>query len=87
MITVLRGLLDMPVLYLSKHIIDHKSDYYRLLRRVTESGDWEPWVLYMLEAVEETAVFARQRVLAIRDPMDETTEFAKVFPAGPIQRN
>ena len=38
---VLTGLLDVPVLYLSKFIIDHRSEYYRRLRGVTESGDWE----------------------------------------------
>jgi Fic family protein len=77
---VQRGLLDMPVLYLSKFIIDHKNDYYQLLRGVTEREEWEPWVLYMLEAVEETAVFTRERILAIRDLMDETGEVAKTLP-------
>ncbi len=74
------GLLGMPVLYLSKFIIDHRRDYYRCLRGVTESGDWEPWILYMLEAVEETADFTRRRILAIRDLMAETVELAKVLP-------
>lgn len=49
------GLLDIPVLYLSRHITRTKGDYYRLLQHVRISGDWEPWVLYMLEAVAETA--------------------------------
>ncbi|MCU0990114.1 MAG: Fic family protein, partial [Xanthomonadales bacterium] len=44
------GLLDIPVLYLSRYIIDHKAEYYGRLRRVTESGDWEGWLLYMLTA-------------------------------------
>lgn len=38
---VFKGLLDLPVLYLSKYIIDHRADYYRLLRGVTYSGEWE----------------------------------------------
>ncbi len=71
---VLHGLLDLPVLYLSKAIIEQKSDYYRLLRQVTEKGKWEPWILYMLEAVEKTAVFTRNRILAIRELMKETIE-------------
>lgn len=74
---VLHGLLDLPVLYLSKAIIERKNDYYRLLRQVTEKQKWEPWVLYMLQAVEETAVFTRERILAIRELMNETMEKAR----------
>lgn len=48
-------LLSLPVLYLSRYIIRHKTDYYRLLQLVRESGQWEPWILYMLEAVAQTA--------------------------------
>ena len=74
---VFRELLDLPVLYLSKYIIEHKNDYYRLLREVTEESLWEPWILYMLDAVEQTALFTRKRILAIRDLMTETLELAK----------
>jgi Fic family protein len=74
---VLTGLLDLPVLYLSKSIIEHKNDYYRLLRQVTENGLWEPWILFMLKAIEETAVFTRARILAIRGLMTETMETAR----------
>ena len=52
---VREGLLDIPVLYLSSHIVRTKADYYRLLQTVREQDRWEEWVLYMLEAVEETA--------------------------------
>lgn len=45
---VSQGLLDLPVLFLSKYIIEHKSDYYRSIREVTEIGAWENWVMYML---------------------------------------
>ncbi len=48
-------LLDIPVLYLSKYIIVFRSEYYRLLQHVRNTGDWEPWILYILEAVEVTA--------------------------------
>jgi Fic family protein len=70
-------LLDLPVLYLSKSIIERKNDYYRLLRQVTEKDAWEPWLLFMLKAVEETAVFTRERIQTIRGLMDETTQTAK----------
>jgi Fic family protein len=48
-------LLDTPVLYLSRHIIRTKADYYRLLQAVRDGDAWEEWVMYMLTAVEETA--------------------------------
>jgi Fic family protein len=48
-------LLDIPVLYLSRHIVRTKGDYYRLLQAVRDDERWEEWVLYMLEAVERTA--------------------------------
>lgn len=52
---VKEGLLDIPVLYLSSHIVRTKADYYRLLQTVRENDAWEDWVLYMLGAVEQTA--------------------------------
>jgi len=52
---VVKGLLDIPILYLSRYIIRNKSEYYRLLRTIDTSGDWEPWILYMLHGVETTA--------------------------------
>ncbi|MHB2153728.1 Fic family protein [Calditrichota bacterium GD2] len=74
---VQQGLLELPVLYLSKAIIERKGDYYRLLREVTENGQWEPWILFMLQAIEETADFTRRRILAIRELMDEVEEEVK----------
>ncbi len=74
---ILHGLLDLPVLYLSKAIIERKNDYYRLLRQVTKENRWEPWILYMLASVEETATFTRERILAIRNLMLETMEKAR----------
>lgn len=56
---VQKGLLDIPVLYLSRHIVRTKPDYYRLLQAVREQADapavWEEWVLYLLTAIEQTA--------------------------------
>lgn len=49
------GLLTLPVLYMSRHIVRTKSDYYRLLQSVRDAGTWEEWVLYMLSAVAESA--------------------------------
>lgn len=53
---VQKGLLHLPVLYLSRYIIQHKADYYRLLQIVRDTGEWEEWILYMLNGVEQTAV-------------------------------
>ena len=50
-----KNLLDLPVLYLSRYIIKHKNDYYRLLQSVRQTGEWEAWILYMLDSVEQTA--------------------------------
>ena len=58
-------LLDLPVLYLSKYILDFKNEYYRLLREVTEQGNWQEWILYMLEGVKQTSVLTLSKVNAI----------------------
>ena len=81
---VFQGLLDLPVLYLSKFVIDRKNEYYRLLRQVTKKREWEPWILYMLDAVEETAAFTRKRILDIRDLMAETMEVANETLPGRV---
>ncbi len=68
------GLLEIPVLYLSRFIIQHKADYYRLLRAVTEKGDWEAWLLSILQGLEETAEWTTDRIRAIRDLLEATAE-------------
>ena len=63
---VKEGLLDIPVLYLSQHIVRNKRAYYDLLQRVRVDDVWEDWVLYMLEAVEVTAGRTLRTVQAIK---------------------
>ena len=63
---VKEGLLDIPVLYLSQHIVRHKADYYRLLQTVRDEDTWEDWVLYLLAAVEQTAGQTIHTVQAIK---------------------
>ncbi len=63
---VKEGLLDIPVLYLSNYIVRTKDDYYRLLQTVREDDRWEDWVLYMLEAVEQTAMQTIITIQAIK---------------------
>lgn len=69
-----QGLLEIPVLYLSRHIIQNKRRYYELLLAVTAKASWEPWILFMLEAVRETAEWSTAKIRAIRDLLDQTAE-------------
>lgn len=69
-----KGLLDIPVLYLSRYIIEHKNDYYRLLRAVTEQGAWEEWILFMLDAIELTALSTYHRIWKIKILLEDTAE-------------
>jgi Fic family protein len=52
---VMRGLLDSPILYLSKYILSTKEDYYRLLNDIHNKGNWEEWILYILKGIQETS--------------------------------
>lgn len=63
------GLLEIPILYLSRYITRTKADYYRLLQAVRRDGAWEEWVLYMLEGVAETAQTTLSLVEGIREQM------------------
>jgi Fic family protein len=78
---VAKGLLDIPILYLSRYIISNKMEYYRLLQEVRNTGDWERWILYMLEGVETTA---RQTIWLIQSikkiMMDHKHRIRKELP-------
>lgn len=78
LVLIQAGLLDIPTLYLSRHIVRTKGDYYRLLQGVTTRGDWEPWLIYILTAVETTATWTNAKIRAIRDLMANTSEYAKI---------
>lgn len=62
---VQQNLLPQPVLYLSSYIIDHKQDYYRLLREVTEKKNWHDWIMFMSTAIEQTAKFTMNKIREI----------------------
>jgi Fic family protein len=70
-----QGLLDQPILYLSRYIIGHKADYYRLLLEVTTDGTWEPWILYMLDGIEDTCLWTTDKIRSIRELMRHTAQF------------
>jgi cell filamentation protein, protein adenylyltransferase len=81
---IMNGLLEIPILFLSRFIIENKAQYYRSLRTVTEHGDWEAWLLYMLEAIEQTARATTQKILAIHDLLADTREKAKAALPKPV---
>jgi Fic family protein len=72
------GLLTLPILYLSRYIIHHKSDYYRLLLNVTMDQSWEEWMLYILKGVEETALWTTAKIGAIRSLSANTVEHVRM---------
>jgi Fic family protein len=65
------GLLRLPVLYLSRYIIDTKNDYYRLPLAVTAESAWEDWVLYVLAGIELTSRYTLRKIAAIRTLQDD----------------
>ena len=69
---VLKKLLDTPILYLSRYIISHKGDYYRNLQAVRERGDWESFILFMLDAVIATAQMTADTVTKITEAQRNT---------------
>jgi Fic family protein len=71
------GLLSLPILYLSRYIIQHKSDYYRLLQGVTREETWDEWIVYLLKGVEETAAWTTAKIEAIRSLASHTTEYVR----------
>ena len=72
-----QGLLDTPILYLSRHIIMHKGDYYRMLLDVTAKQAWGPWVMFMLEGVEQTCIWTTDKIKAIRELMQHTSQYVQ----------
>ena len=71
-------LLTLPILYLSRYIIAHKRDYYRLLLAVTKAQDWEPWVMFMLKGVEETALWTIEKISSIKKLQEDTVFYLKL---------
>jgi len=70
---ILKDLLDIPILYLSRYIIQNKSDYYRLLQEVRTEDKMEEWILYMLDGVEKTSLETIELVENISLLMEKTT--------------
>lgn len=76
-----QGLLDLPVLYLSRAILRQRADYYRLLNAVRTDGAWEAWSLFMIAAVGETARWTTAKIAALRQLIDKTaTQVSREAP-------
>ncbi len=67
-----KNLLELPVLYLSRYIIENKSSYYLLIRTVTEKNEWTPWILYMLNGMSSTARNTVEKITEIKDLLEST---------------
>lgn len=74
---ILKDLLDIPILYLSRYIIEHKSDYYRLLQEVRTEDKLQEWVLFMIDGVEQTSLETIELIESIYTLMEKTTDEVK----------
>lgn len=75
-----KGYLDIPVLYLSRFIIQNKDNYYQFLQDVRDSNNWEQWVLFMLEGVRITSLDTIGVIRQIKVLMSEYKTFLRKFP-------
>jgi Fic family protein len=74
---VMKGLLDLPILYLSSYIIKEKKEYYRLLKEIRDNDNWEDWIYYILNGIEETADQTRILITKIKELFESTIEKIK----------
>ena len=72
-----RGLLDIPILFLSRYILDHKDDYYSGLMGISQRGNWKNWLLFMLRAIEYTSKITFQKINDIVSAKDSILEYIK----------
>jgi Fic family protein len=67
-------LITLPILYLSRYIVQHKAEYYALLNGVTKDGDWHSWIIYLLSATTEMASWTTAKIAAVRSLIELTSE-------------
>lgn len=72
-----QNLLTIPILYLSRYIIVNKNNYYKYLLNVTLLEEWEIWIIYMLNAIEETSKWTTQKIKSIIHLTEETRRYVK----------
>ncbi len=81
---VKEGLLNLPILYISRYINDNKAEYYRLLQKVRTENAWEEWIIYILDGVEKTSLQAIKIIEGIKNLMQShkeriRTELPKIY--------
>ncbi len=74
-----KGLLNAPILYLSQYIIRNKQNYYKLLQNITLHNEWESWILFMLDAVEQTSKWIVDKIYTIQKLRLEIQEYIKKY--------
>nr|WP_280113289.1 Fic/DOC family N-terminal domain-containing protein [Salinispira pacifica] len=74
---ILNGYLEIPILYLSSYIIRNKKRYYELLLKVTQTNEWEEWIVFILKGIELTATDTIKKIRKIRSSLDSTIELIK----------
>jgi Fic family protein len=72
-----KGLLDVPILFLSRYILDHKDDYYSGLMGVSQRSNWKNWLLFMMRAIENTSNITFHKINEIVSIKDSILEFVK----------
>ena len=72
------GLLSLPILYLSRYIVQNKEEYYRLLTSVTRTDQWQDWILFILKGIATTSSWTTDKINAVRKLIDHTTEYIKM---------
>jgi Fic family protein len=72
-----KRLLDVPILFLSRYILDHKDDYYSGLMGVSQRGNWKDWILFMMRAVENTSDITFRKINEIVSVKDSILQFTK----------
>lgn len=81
---VQQKLLELPVIYLSRYIIENKDDYYKLLKSVTEKNEWASWILYILKGILNTAGTTVNKIVDIKNLLDDTVVNMKRILPGRI---
>ena len=79
-----KGLLEYPILYLSKYIIDHKNDYYRNIQNVSQKAQWKKWIVFILKAIEVTSNITYQKINQIITTKDIILQ--EIINNGEIRR-
>lgn len=72
-----KKLLDLPILFLSRYILDHKDDYYSGLMGISQRGNWKNWLLFMMRAIENTSNITYHKINDIVSTKDSVLDYIK----------